>query len=97
MEFTEIEKDSFIYIDNLDSNHDYKLLNKKTIIGSSECALYFGELQVHDVIVIDGEVNVLKGVPYVNVLNHSLFFDETLYGPLTVDGEIFLNGELTII
>lgn len=97
MEFTEINKDSYIYIDDLDSNNDYKILNKKTIIGNSERALYFGELQVHDVLVIDGEVNILKGTPYGNVLNYNLATNETFYGPLNVDGEIFLNGELTII
>ena len=95
--FTFIEKDEYLLIDNPDSINDYKIMNLSTIIGSSEVALYFGELQIHEVLRIDGEVNVFKGSPYVNVLNHDIFFDETLIGEVTINDEVFINAELTII
>lgn len=94
---TTIERNNYLLIKNPDLIKEYKILPMNHIIGSGERALFFGELQVYEKLNVEGELEILEGSIYSETLNQNIDTDTILYGTVTVDGEIEINSELSVI
>ena len=96
--FTTLEKDGYLIRPNSpDTINDYKLSTSNYTIASNERNLYFGELNVYNILRVEGELNVLDGSLFSNVLNYDIVNDETIYGTLFINDEIRIGAELTVI
>jgi len=94
-------RDGYIKVSNPDLIPSSKLITVESHVGSGEKLLSFGELQVHDVLKVEGEVSVLTGTTdqTVSLIASSISENTTLYGIAEVESAsaVEFNAEVTIL
>ena len=92
-----IERDGYMICSVQDSISEAKISSFSNRVGSGERMIAFGELQIYGTFICEGQLDIQLGTPYSYILNKNILFDTSVYGTVTVDGEVSLNGELNIL